>query len=333
MASGVIGLEVAEEAIRAVEVSRKGRRPIITAAGEVMLPPGAARDSEVVDPDALSLALRQLWSQAGLRSRRVVLGVANRRILVREYVAPRLPPAQLRAALPYEVQDLLPVPVEQSVLDFFPTQESEEQVVGLLVAAVSETIEALLANLATAKIRADAVDFLPFGLTRFSPVVEAPAEQAIGIASVGFHTTNFVVSVAGVPRFVRIIPADLTEEIPEVSVEDPADKEAAVARRVMENTGRMRAVEDNYEDLVGRLRSTVSFYESRAEAIPLAGIYLTGAASSLPGLGAAVARSLSVGLRPLGIADVAGLGRSVQAKGDPPPSLMNALGIALGSER
>ena len=49
MASTLVGLEITEESVRAVEVKR-GRTPVLLAAGEVALPKEAARDSEVARP-------------------------------------------------------------------------------------------------------------------------------------------------------------------------------------------------------------------------------------------------------------------------------------------
>jgi Tfp pilus assembly PilM family ATPase len=48
MSKTIVGIEITEESVQAVEV-KQGRTPVIIAAGEVTLPPGAARDSEVID--------------------------------------------------------------------------------------------------------------------------------------------------------------------------------------------------------------------------------------------------------------------------------------------
>ena len=74
----------------------------------------------MLDPGAVAVALRQLWTGARFKSKDVVLGVASRRILVREYTTQAMRPDLLREALPYQVQDLLPVPASQAVLDFYP---------------------------------------------------------------------------------------------------------------------------------------------------------------------------------------------------------------------
>src|SRR6187431_3835116 len=147
MAKTIVGLEVTEESVRAAELSL-GRRPQLIAYGEVPLPAEAARDSEIIDSGAVAVALRQLWTGARFKSREVVLGVASRRILVREYTTQAMRPDLLRDALPFQVQDLLPVPASQAVLDFYPLSQSGDQISGLLVAAVAENIEHIIATLA-----------------------------------------------------------------------------------------------------------------------------------------------------------------------------------------
>ena len=334
--ANVIGIEIAEQSIRAVEISR-GRRPMLVAAGEVPLPEGAAKDSEILDPDAVSLALRQLWSQAGLRGNRVHLGISNRRILVREYVSPRLAPELLKAALPYEVQDLLPVPVEQAVLDFYAVSETDTHIFGLLVAAVAETVEGLINTLANARLRTDAVDFLPFGLARLVRSLGGHGGgEAVAIASVGEHTTNFVVTVDGIPRFVRIIPVDLAADLfaPAGLVPAAASPDGWVARRAFAEVGPVETGADpSLTDLVGRLRSTLRFYAGREGAEPISRMYLTGAGLTAPGLAAAVASGLDVPVTELGMHDLIAFSKSISAIGTPPPSLVNALGIALGDDK
>jgi type IV pilus assembly protein PilM len=200
-------MEITEESVRAVEVTG-GRKPQILAYGEVPLPPDAARDSEVVDQGAVAVAVRQLWTSAGIKSRDVILGVASRRILVREYSTQAMRPDLLKQALPYQVQDLLPVPVSQAVLDFYQLGQEGDQVHGLLVAAVSETIEQIISTVGRAKLRVLGVDLTAFGLARASAVIANPGAM-VAMVHIGDHTTQVVVARGGIPQFVRLIPVDV----------------------------------------------------------------------------------------------------------------------------
>ena len=70
MVRSVVGLEVTEESVRAAEVTL-GRSPQLLGYGEVPLSPEAAKDSEVLDPGAVAVALRQLWTGARFKSKDV----------------------------------------------------------------------------------------------------------------------------------------------------------------------------------------------------------------------------------------------------------------------
>ena len=165
MANSVVGLEITEEEVRAAEV-QVGKTPKILAHGVVRLPRGVAKDSEVLDRAAVVVALQELWKKAGFKSKRVVLGIVSRRVLVRDCRTQAMAPELLRQALPFQVADLLPVPADQAVIDFYPTAQEGEQLSGLLVAAVAETVQELVNTVTQAKLRVEQVDLSPFGLLR-----------------------------------------------------------------------------------------------------------------------------------------------------------------------
>ncbi|MBD7958085.1 pilus assembly protein PilM [Microbacterium sp. Sa4CUA7] len=351
MAKTIVGLEITEEGVRAAEVT-VGRRPVLVAGGSVPLPPGAAKDSEVFDRDAVALALRQLWSRTGIKNRRVVLGLGSRRILVREYTTTAMRPDLLRQALPFQVQDLLPVPPEQAVLDFYPLAQQSDQVTGLLVATVAETVEDLIATVAKAKLTVDVVDLAPFGLARAVSRVARPGET-VAAFHLGDHTSFVVVLRDGVPRFVRMIPIDITTQAvrnresaalgDSADLAAPADEPLAVVpsgdgpltrrRAGARVTQRPSAMSDvAIADLVARLRSTLTFYADRSGEQPVTRVLLTGAGAAVPGIAEALAGSLPLEVESVPASQI------VDVKGDPPEGddaldLLATVGLALGEVR
>src|SRR5919202_4779569 len=141
-----IGLDIGTSVVRAVELSYGRSGTTLERFGQLVLPPGAVLDGQVVDEDVVAASLRKLWQATDLSHKRVVLGVANQRGVVRQLELPWLPKAELRSSLAFQVQDLLPLPVDQSVLDFFPLEEvndsasGDRTLKGLLVAAARETV-------------------------------------------------------------------------------------------------------------------------------------------------------------------------------------------------
>jgi len=333
MAKTVIGLEVTEEAVRAAEVSL-GRKPQLVAYGEVPLPPEAARDSEVLDAGAVAVALRQLWTGARFKNKEAVLGVASRRILVREYTTQAMRPDLLRDALPYQVQDLLPVPASQAVLDFYPLAEHDGQVSGLLVAAISETIEQIISTLSRVKVRARAVDLTTFGLARATAPL-APPDQTVAAVHIGDHTTQVVVSRGGIPQFVRILPIDVPTSAARRN--QPAEELEPVLEYAnsagVRTRGSIRAgATPGVSDLAARLRSTLAFFAGRPGAQPLSQVFVTGAGAAAEGVMPALGAAIDTPLRVVTASDVIGVA-GAQPAGEFGLNLVATVGIALGEVR
>jgi type IV pilus assembly protein PilM len=117
MPPNLIGLDVGTSGVRAVELVPKRRSFAVKRFAEVPLPRGVVRAGAVVDPGALTEHLRELWSVGRFGSKRVVLGIANAGVLVRQVDLEWMPPDDFRKALRYQVQDVLPFPVEDANLD------------------------------------------------------------------------------------------------------------------------------------------------------------------------------------------------------------------------
>ena len=140
MAKGRIGLDIGSTAVRAVELV--GSPLTVVRASQVALPPGAVESGEVRDPGAVSDALRKLWSEGGFKGRQVWLGVGNQRVVVREISLPYLPEKELRSSLGFQVQEFIPMPVDDAVLDYDPIGEFEQEDRGCFGCSSSRPSEA-----------------------------------------------------------------------------------------------------------------------------------------------------------------------------------------------
>lgn len=346
MPNRIVGLDISSHRLLAVEVQGStGNHPTIVRAHAVALPDGAARDSEVVDIPAVSQALKQLWREGGFTSKRVVLGVGNQRVLVRDHTVPMIPLAQLRQALPYQVADLLPVPVSETILDFYPISQVEgsdpPQMNGLLVAAIKESIETNVATIEDAGLKVVGVDLSPFALVR----ALSAADQVGGCRTyvmIGDRTTFIVVATDGVPQFVRIVPAGgdtITEAVEEatgldeesahalkmqIGIDQGAQPEFAVAADAM--LGALRSI-------VGSVRSTNSYYQSNNSGAVIHEIIVLGRDTQVPGLVRAMAEHVglptSVGSPLAGVSVSEDIDAARLAHLE--PELAISLGLALGN--
>ena len=297
----VVGLDIGTSGVRAAQLGTGKAGLSLDRYGHVGLPPGAVHDGEVVDVAAVAAALRQLWAQGGFSSRRVVVGVANQRVVVRQVELPWLPPAELRAALPFQVQDVLPMPVEQAILDHYLLEESvsdtgERTLRILLVAAAREMVVKTLDAVQQAGLRPTGVDLTSFAVLRSAAGAEPGyrTARAEALVDIGARVTNIVVHEAGVPRFVRILlmgGADFTDAVAErmgVPLEHAEQVKRSSALSLEpgepEPTASSRALEQVGTSFVEELRGTLDFYGAQPHAVRVRRIVVSGGGSQLGGL-------------------------------------------------
>src|ERR1700710_1091733 len=220
MARNIVGVDISSGEIRAVEVrDATGAKPFVVKYDSIPLPEGAVLRGEVVEVTTVVTALRQLCTAGRLTTTYSLLGIGNHRLLARDLTVPRMSIERIRESLSFQVQDLLPVPVDQALLDFYPVSEGVSEqgpvVHGLLVAAVKESVDTNVRAVELAGLNPVDVDLIPFALSRV--LLRGSSRRGlVAIIDVGANTSTVVVARDGVPEFVRIISAggrDLTDAI------------------------------------------------------------------------------------------------------------------------
>ncbi len=207
----VVGLDIQPGFVAAVRAKVNGSIAAEHAAS-IALTADAMRDGEVLDEVALGETLRELFSSAGL-SKRVRIGVANQRTVLRIL---ELPPVtdhkELAAAVTFQAQDQVPMPLNNAVLDFHPlgvidTPAGPRQRV-VLVAAQRDMVERLLAAVRHAGLTPAGVDLSAFALIR--SLYRAEAEQSGRILYLNVDgLTNLAIADGTVCRFTRVVGSGL----------------------------------------------------------------------------------------------------------------------------
>lgn len=216
MARTLVGLDIGSTGVRAAELVPGRKRASLHRFASVPLGPDVVRAGIVVDGDALTSALRELWSIGKFGSKEVRLGVANSGVMVRQMVLDWMPPDDFRQALRYQVQDALPMPVDDANLDYHLLEELDLAGEGedprrmvriLLVAAAREVVDPFVEATRRAGLRTTGVDLMPFALVRArTPGGLAATAETEAVVDIGADVVSVIVHTGGVPCYVRIIP-------------------------------------------------------------------------------------------------------------------------------
>jgi len=203
----IVGLDIQPGHVAAVQARVNGSIVVEHAVG-ASLPADTMREGEVLDEGVLSEALREVFKDGRL-SRRVRLGVANQRTVLRTL---ELPPVtdrkDLAAAVSFQAQDQVPMPLSNAVLDFHPlgiidTPAGPRQRV-VLVAAQRDMVQRLLAAVRDAGLRPEGVDLSAFALIR--SLYRPDPEHAGRVLYLNVDgLTNMAIAEGTTCRFTRVV--------------------------------------------------------------------------------------------------------------------------------
>jgi type IV pilus assembly protein PilM len=313
----VVGLELDPAHVAAVEAVANGTISVKQAA-VTSLRPGVLRDGEVTDGAELTARIQQLWADNTL-PKRVRLGIANQRIVVRTLDLPPLTdPKAIASAVQVEAPDHIPMPMEEAITDYqvlgVVDTPSGQRTRVVVVAVRREMIDRYVEAVRAADLEIEGIDLSAFALVR----ALAGPDDTDGIIYVNVAgLTNVAVAVGPHCLFTRAAAGGLdsmvhtlaerrglttehaTQWIAHVGMEQPVgeiegDLEVVTATRTV--------LDEGVHQLADTVRNSLNFYRMQQNAQLVSRVALTGPATAVPGLAGALADKLAMLVEVRGVA-------------------------------
>ena len=305
MTQRVIGLDIGTHAVSATELRLgRGGQVTISRFGQVAIRPGAVKSGEVIDTAEVSAAIKRLWREGGFTSKQVIVGVGNQRVVVRPTEMPAMEMEDLRSAVEFQAQELIPIPLDQVILDYqvlerFINHDGAEMLKVLIVAARRDMVSNVMSAVGDAGLEATLVDLVPFALLRslvdLSAFNELEVADAYGeaIISFGAGITTMVVHEFGIPRFIRTLGIgshEITQAIAddlEVSLDEAEGlkRQVSIGIRGIEAVDRAAAaINSRLDPFIEEVKDSLEFHTSQASSARLGRVIVTGGGRRVPGL-------------------------------------------------
>ncbi len=321
-AGKIVGLKIGGSQIAAARINNGGS-PELVQAVRGPLEHGIVVGGELRDPEALAVALKDFFTLHKLPKRGVRLGIANNRIGVRTFEVVGIDdPKQLANAVRFRAQEVLPIPIEEAVLDFQVLSASvndEGQPVRrvLLVVAYRELVDRYVYACRKAGLQVVGIDLEAFALLRavsppHDPVPEAERGAVVAV-SVGHDRSTFAVSDGRVCEFTRVLEwGGSALNVAIARALDISPSEAEPIKRGLSLTGvdtapegfnsdqlatALEAVRGQLQTFARELVSSLQFYQNQPGSLGIGEIALTGGTAHLPGFGAELERLIGVPVR------------------------------------
>ncbi len=297
MAKGgiAIGLDISTGSIKVAEVNISRREPVLTNLGIIMLPEGVVREGEIDDAATVSSYLKELWKQNKISKRRVIVGVSNQKVIVRPMDLPYMPEDELENAVKYQVQEFIPIPIDDAIVDYevvdeYMTGEEERMQTILLAAAHREMISAFIDAVVGAGLSPAAVELKAFAMARSLvkneyQFLEEEAESpgSVCLVNIGAGICNICIVKEGTPRFVRMLMRGgdfFTKLLVDHLNISPADAEEIKGGRSTDANANA-LLQREIQAFVGEVRRSLEYYISQSQERDLNKVILSGSGSKM----------------------------------------------------
>jgi type IV pilus assembly protein PilM len=352
-AKRIVGLKIGASQLAAARVSNNGSAELQQVAREP-LSPGIVVGGELRDPDGLAEALKAFFAKHNLPKRGIRLGIANNRIGVRTFeIAGIDDPKQLGNAIRFRAQEVLPIPIDEAVLDYQilgegVDEEGQPTKRVLLVVAYRELIDRYVDACKKAGLGLVGIDLEAFALLR---ALQAPQDgagsdptAALVAVAIGHERSTFAVSDGRVCEFTRVLEwggSALNVAIARVLNRAPSEVEEVkraltlTASTVTEGLSSdeaakaVEAVRKAVQTFARELVSSLQYYQNQPGSLGIGEIVLSGGTAHLPGLAAELEGLIGVRVR---VGDPLARMKVSKKVGDPDQIGSLAVAIGLGIE-
>lgn len=240
--------------------------------------------------------------QSGIKTKNVVIGLPSNKTFTTVIEVPVAPENELRNTIKYQVDQYIPMAVNEAKVDWalLGTSLHDPKMQEVLIASTANTyaeerlefIEGLGLNVIAAE---------PDPLAMIRSLLPAGVPDARLLIDVGEQSTDLALTFGDSPRLVRTIPTGVRSLI-KAAVQNLNVQEDQARQFILKFglapdrlEGQVyRAIEGTLENFAVELVKSIKFFQTRYPNTPVGGIMLSGFAAVVPGFAEYVASKTGI---------------------------------------
>jgi len=293
----LFGLDIGSSSIKLVQLEKEKDTLVLKAVGEAVSPqPGMEGETEAHLTETAT-AIKKLLADLKIKTKNVVLGIPEPKVISRLIWFPSMKESELQAALEFEAETFIPYPRGKVQLDYkIIDKDKDGRLLVFVIACLNQIIEKYLKTAKLADITPVALESPAVSLCR----VFAANGSANLIMDIGAKYTVLTVGKSGNVFLTRTLPLGTESFLRAISISLGIEVNAAEGYRraygLGENEleGKVRkAMMPLFEKLVEEIKKAIfSFKEEWQNEVGL--ITLCGGGATTPGFTEQMAKILGV---------------------------------------
>lgn len=298
------GLDISERTIKVVQLGKQKGNHFPSALARVDIPANLINNHVITNEEKLSALVSKALNVArNLTSNYVVVNVPEAKSFVRIVTMPKMDLAEIDNALPWELEQDIPVPIEQVYMDWQLVEETDDKIKVLAVAAPRDYIDAMITVLKMAKLKPVAFELESKSTARAAIGIE-DKDQSVLLVDISSTATSFAVVSKEVLEYTSSIPTGgnaITEAIAQALSIQPKEAEALKTENGLLTDSKKGNVRQNIipvlDSIIDEIRNVIKYYEDHSlfkQAITK--VILCGGGAKLHGIDDYVTARLNVGV-------------------------------------
>jgi type IV pilus assembly protein PilM len=161
-----VGINLSSSKISVIELAGSRKDIIIKNMVKAELPSNSIIKGEVQNPIILANGLKEIWKKYKISDRKVFIGIANQKVIVKEVKIPVVDDIEIANSVKYQISDFIPIPKDNIIYDYFVIEKEESFSRLMLVGALKSMIDSVVESFKKAGLLAQAIDLNCFALYR-----------------------------------------------------------------------------------------------------------------------------------------------------------------------
>ncbi len=161
-----IGINLSSNRISIAELSKSRKGIQIRKMIRDDLPGNPISRGEIINPLEVANGLKKIWKKYRLSGRKVYLGIANQKTIVKEINIPLVDDNEISSSIKYQISEYIPIPKDDIIYDYFIIEKSKSSSRLLLVGAMKSMVNSFIESIKLSGLIVQAVDLNAFALFR-----------------------------------------------------------------------------------------------------------------------------------------------------------------------
>lgn len=284
------GLDISDTSIKVMELRRNRGLLHPTGLASLLLYDKVIHSNMIINPQRLADNIKAALNSAHINSKYAVCSIPEAKSFVRNLTLPPMTESELDTAVPTELSQDIPIPVDQVYLDWQIIHQDSDKLELLVTASPKAYVDALVESLKLAGITPIAME-LESQATARALIGPQDLSRNILIADLATMQTSFIIVEAGVIQYTSSMPIAgkaLTESIAQQFNIPPESaeqiKQGAGLVAMVDGINIRASISPLLDNLAEEIKKILRFFTEREDHKTIETIMLCGGTAKLAGI-------------------------------------------------